>query len=96
MGQEMGVNFGTYLGIAFGAVGVIIGLGLILRVEIIRGITNFFCGLNIIFGLFSLAGAVFGTLFAGALGLILILKVVIDIATNGFMIFLIGETDRAM
>ncbi len=37
-----------------------------------------------------------GTIFSGLLGILLMLKVVVDLATNGFMIFLIGETDRGM
>lgn len=79
--------------VIIGAVSAVMGLGLVLRLEIIRGIVNFFCGLQIIFGLFGLAGAVLGTLFAGMLGFVMVVLQVLQIATAGFMIYLIGETD---
>ncbi len=52
LGQEMGFSFWTFVGIALSAFTALIGLGLLMKVEIARGVVNFLCGLNIIFGLF--------------------------------------------
>ena len=71
----------------------IIGVGLLLRVSIIRAFVNLVCYLNIGCGLLSLAGALFGTLLS-AYGLIFVLLAILQIAEYGFMIFLIGETDK--
>lgn len=70
------------------------GLGLLLRVEFIRGIINFFCGLRIICGLFKLAGTLIGALFSGPLALLSALFIVLDIATAALMVYLIGETEK--
>jgi hypothetical protein len=94
MGEEIGLSFFSYIGIAIGAITALVGLGLIFRVELARGVVNFLCGLQIIFGLFGLAGAVLGTLFSGALGFVLVIMQVVQIAAAGFMIYVIGETDR--
>ncbi len=82
----------SYLGIAIGLFTFLVGLGLVLHLEVARGVANFLAGLKIIFGLFGLAGAVLGTLFAGVLGLVMVILQVIDIAAAAFAIFLIGET----
>lgn len=94
MGQEMGLNAFSFVSIAINAFTILIGIGLALRVEIIRGIVNFFCGLRILFGLLGLAGSVMGTLFAGAIGFLFVLLNIVNIATAAFMIYLIGETDK--
>lgn len=94
MGEEIGLNFFSYIGIAIAAVTALVGLGLLFRVELARGVVNFLCGLQIIFGLFGLAGAVLGTLFAGAMGVVLVIVQVIQIAAAALMIYVIGETDR--
>jgi hypothetical protein len=38
------------IGLIFGVATFVIGLGLILRIEFIRGIVNFFCGIQILLG----------------------------------------------
>lgn len=94
LGQEMGIDAFSYVRIAIEGFSILLGIGLALRVEIIRGIVNFFCGLRILFGLLGLAGSVVGTLFAGALGFVFVLLNVVNIATAALMIYLIGETDK--
>lgn len=72
---------------AFGLFPVAVGLGLILRIEFVRGIVNVLCGLQILFGIVG----VLGSFFAGhPLG---VLMSFFQIATAGFMIYLIGETE---
>ncbi|NLH99565.1 MAG: zinc ribbon domain-containing protein [Chthonomonadales bacterium] len=75
------------VGAAFGALGALIGLGLLLRIEAVRGVVNFVCALQILFGLLDVLSAF---LLGWVLGLIL---AIVQIATAGLMIFLIGETE---
>jgi hypothetical protein len=94
MGSVVGWGFESFLGVIVGAFTCLIGLGLLLRVEFIRGIVNFFCGLRILFGLVGLLGSLGGVLLFGALGFLFLVMNVVDIATAAFMIYLIGETDK--
>lgn len=80
--------------IAVGFIGLVLGLGLIVRNETVRGIMNFFCGVKILLGLLGLAGSIFSALFTGPLGIFLMFLNVLDIAVAGFMIYMIGETDK--
>jgi hypothetical protein len=95
MGQEMGMGFFSYISIAFGAFTALLGIGLLLRAELARGIVNVVCGIRILLGLLGLFGSLGGTLIFGAFGLLMVVMNIVDIATAGFMIFLIGETDKA-
>lgn len=92
--ETPGFGFGFILGAAIGTFSLLVGIGLLARVEIARGIANFLAGLNIIFGLLGLAGSLIGAAFAGPWGLLLSLKCVLDIVTSGLMIYLIGETEK--
>jgi hypothetical protein len=94
MGVAAGWGFQSFLGIVIGGFTCLIGIGLLLRIEIVRGIVNFFCGLRILFGLFGLLGSLGGVLLFGALGFLFLVMNVVDIATAAFMIYLIGETDK--
>jgi hypothetical protein len=96
MGEQIGFGFFSALSVVFGAVTALIGIGLLLKVEVVRGIVNFFCGLQIMFGLLGLAGSFIGALFTGPWGLLGVVMNVAQIAAAAFMIYLIGETDRAM
>ena len=77
----------NYLGAAMSALGALIGLGLLLRIEAIRGAVNFFCALQILFGILNVI-----TAFLAGWPLFMLLAL-FQIATAGLMIFLIGETD---
>ncbi|MHB8636303.1 MAG: hypothetical protein ACYC96_07515 [Fimbriimonadaceae bacterium] len=93
VGSKHGVGPFEVIILVWYGLSAVIGIGLLLRVSIIRAFVNFVCYLNIGCGLLSLAGALFGTLFS-AYGLIFVLLAILQIAEYGFMIFLIGETDR--
>jgi hypothetical protein len=76
-----------------GGITALIGIGLIARVEVVRGIVNILCWIRIVgagFGLFSslLAGA-----FVGPAALVGAAFNLLDLITAGLMIYLIGETD---
>jgi hypothetical protein len=83
----------VYIGLAFSAVGILLGIGLLAKIEIIRGIVNFVCGLNLIFGIIGLLGSFAGVMTMGGLGVLFLIQDVVDICMNAFMIYLIGETD---
>lgn len=92
--REVGVVSGpNIVGIVAGAVTCLFGIGLALKIELIRGIVNFFAGLKLLFALLGLAGSLLGMSFSGALGLVFVIMNIIDIVTSGALIFLIGETD---
>lgn len=84
-----GGKTGSYVAAAFGLFTVLIGLGLLLRIEIVRGIVNVLCALQIIGGAIGVLGA-----FLRGAPLELVLSFV-QIGTAGFMIYLIGETDTS-
>jgi hypothetical protein len=94
-GQTVGFTTGIWLGIAMAALGALVGLGLLLRIEIVRGVVNFFCALQLLRGLLGLAGTLLGMMFVGPYAIIYLLLNVIDISTAAFMIYLIGETDKS-
>ncbi|MBI1333882.1 MAG: hypothetical protein JST12_12540 [Armatimonadetes bacterium] len=83
----------TYIGFVFDAISVIMGLGLLAKIEIIRGIVNFVCGISLVFGIIDLLGSFGGILAFGMLGVLGLIQNVISICMNAFMIYLIGETD---
>lgn len=83
----------TWVSLAFSAMSVLLGLGLIAKIEIIRGIVNFVCGISLVFGIIGLLGSFGGILAFGLLGVVGLLRNVLDICMNAFMMYLIGETD---
>ncbi len=83
----------SLVSVVLGAVTGLIGLGLLLRVEAVRGIVNVFCFVDIALSLLSLAGSLLGSLVVGPIAILFMLSAIFDICTAGFMIFLIGETE---
>lgn len=77
-----------------GGVNLILGIGLIFRLEFIRGVVNVVCFLQMLGAAFSaLQGFVLAPLTGPFAALFLVLDV-IQFCASGFMIFLIGETDK--
>lgn len=83
----------AYVAIAMYSISVIMGLGLLAKIEIIRGIVNFVCGISLIFGIIGLIGSFGSVLLLGGMGVLMLIRNILDICMNGFMIYLIGETD---
>lgn len=83
---------GAVIGIIAGAISLLLGVGLLLRIEIVRGIVNFVCGISLLFGLFGLATSI-PLLLLGGWGILIVLNQVLSIVSNGAMIYLVGETD---
>lgn len=84
----------AYFGIVFGAITALVAIGLMARVELVRGIVNILCFLRILNGALTLWGALMGSIFIGPLALLFAIFGAIDVASGLFMIYLIGETDR--
>ena len=83
----------NYFGVVIGVATIIIGLGLIAKVEFIRGIVNFFAAFSILGSLFALFGLiVVGSLF-GPIVIVFIVMQMISIFASAMIIYLIGETD---
>ncbi len=88
----------NYFLVVIGAIGVVWGIGLLAKIEFIRGITNVLCFLSIAVDLLSLVGYVLGAGLAAMLGgsllvVISMFATAFNIALNGLMIYLLGETD---
>ncbi len=84
---------GSALSIVFGAINILVGLGLILKIEVVRSIVNFICFLNILGGLFGLVMMFFSPFVGGLFGVFMVLLQFFNLGTSGLMIFLIGETE---
>lgn len=91
--KKDGIDLFAAISLVFDSVGALVGLGLLLRLEIVRGITNIICFLGILSGIrFTLAGL--GATFFTSWGLLIVIYGIIKICVYAFMIYLIGETDR--
>ncbi|MEZ0325814.1 MAG: hypothetical protein ACAH95_07895 [Fimbriimonas sp.] len=91
IGEQFG--FFGYIGVIVGAIGMLIGIGLLAKVEFIRGIVNFFCWINILSGAFGLLSSVLAGGFFTGWGITGIVQNLLNIITSVLMIYLIGETD---
>ncbi len=85
-------GFGVII-VVIGGLTALVGLGLILRIDAVRGIVNVLCALNILFGAIGLITAFFMTGVFGIWAAIGMIRNAIQIAMAGLMIYLIGETD---
>jgi hypothetical protein len=88
----MGILRGPFV-MLLGALSLIFGLGLIFKVDFIRGIANIICWIQIVFGILGLAMSFGWAMIIGPLAFLLIAMNVIQVCMAGFMIYLIGETD---
>ena len=82
----------SYAGIALGAFSVLVGIGLLLQAELVRGLVNVMSFLKLVRGLGGLIGSLLGIVFAGPLGLLLVVFSLINIVVAGATIWVIGET----
>jgi hypothetical protein len=85
----------SVLGMVIGAVTAMFGLGLIAKLELIRGIVNVFSFLSILTGLLNLYSSLIFLSILPLIGIIGVVFAIIQICTAGLMIYLIGETDDA-
>ncbi len=79
--------------VLLGSLTALVGLGLVLHVDLVRGIVNVLCFLQILGGLRSLVFFFFSPFVGGFLGVVLVMMAFFQIGLAGLMIFLIGETE---
>lgn len=87
---EPGVNL---IGLVFSGISAVIGLGLLVKIEIIRGVVNVVCFLQIVNGLLGLWAGIMASAFLGPIGLFITIMNIVDIVTGALMIYILGETD---
>jgi hypothetical protein len=96
---EMMSSFGgifasfVIVAIIIGAIQALLGIGLMAKIEIARGIVNILCWITIAFGLYDFISLFAAVLVWPLLGILGIILNVIDIVVAGAMIWLIGETE---
>ena len=83
----------SIISIVLCAVTLLVGLGLVLKVEMARGIVNVLCFLQILQGLFGILGSFLLSFAFGLLGAIAMVMAILQVALAGLMIFVIGETE---
>lgn len=93
MASMGGAGFFASIAIMMGAVQMILGIGLLLHIEAIRGIVNFVAGINLMLTAAFLVIFLPLTLLM-PFGWLRVISDLFTIALCAFVIFLIGETDR--
>lgn len=83
----------NYFLLIINGLGLVKGLGLILRIQFIRNAVVFLCSLSIIFALIGIPGTLAIAAAMGAAGLVFVILSVVDFMFNCMMIYLIGETE---
>lgn len=84
----------SYFAAVIAAITVVFGLGLILRIPLIRTWVNWISGLKLISGVFGLATSVMASAALGLIGLLLVIANILDIIMAAILIWMIGETDE--
>jgi hypothetical protein len=78
--------------IVVGGATVLLGVGLAMRIELLRGIANIFAWVRIIFSGLGLIGALGMMMLFPLIGVLWFLLNLIDIVSAGLLVYLIGET----
>jgi len=84
------------IGIVIGLVFALTGAGMLLRVELARGIVNILSWLTIVMSVLRVVGLLLAGFFMGPIVILMIFRSVVDGLFAGFQIYLIGETDNYM
>lgn len=89
-----GFGFWAILGFVISGFTLLVGLGLLARVELARGVANFLAAVKILRGILGLASALMTSLVIGGWGILLSLLFAFDVVAGAMTIYLIGETER--
>ena len=73
---------------------VVFGVGLVARIEFVRGIANVVCSFMVLSGIFMMWGSLVMSMISTPFGILYLCLGVLRILTSGFMIYLLGETDQ--
>lgn len=79
--------------IAIYSIGLLIGIGLMAKIELVRGIVNFFSFFKILGALRGILESFGIILWSTAFGILYLIFSVLDLCAAVLMIYLIGETD---
>lgn len=83
----------TYAMIAIYSVSILIGIGLLAKIELVRGIVNIVSFFKILGDLRGILGALGIMMLSTGMGILLLVLNVFDLCASVLMIYLIGETD---
>ncbi|MBX3097518.1 MAG: hypothetical protein KF812_11695 [Fimbriimonadaceae bacterium] len=78
--------------IIFPILQVLMGIGLLLRIEAVRGIVNILCWFSILGGILGAIGSIISIPATGVFGVIAVIGYVLTIVTSALMIWVIGLT----
>lgn len=92
LGETVPPGAWEYAMAAIGGVTIIIGIGLLCKLEIVRGVVNVLSGLNLLFGILGLIGSLMSIMVVGAFGLLFVFADLLRIIVAGATIWIIGET----
>jgi len=84
------------IGMIIGVIFTFTGVGLLLKVELARGIVNILSWLSIASALMTGAGLLFAGIIMGPKNIIPLMKALFDLIVAAFQIYLIAETDKFM
>jgi hypothetical protein len=92
--QGVGVLEGGYppISLTIGAFSLVVGLGLLARMEWARGVVNVLAFIQIVFGTIDLV-LIFFSGIGGLWGIVWLFQTFLEIGLAGLMIYVIGETD---
>ena len=89
--QSFGVFF--YFGMAISAAAIVVGMGLILKSDFIRGIANYYCAFMLLFGALDVLSYIGISAIIGPVAYVWMARSALDVVCGGMMIYLILETN---
>lgn len=92
-GLTLATAKGSVLEIVIGSIQALVGVGLLLRIDFLRGVFNVLAFLGLLGALRGLIFAILGSAFFGLSGFLLVLFMVFKICLYGAQIWVLGETD---
>jgi hypothetical protein len=93
LSHASGGSGGSVLLLIVEALPALVGVGLVFKVELARGIVNIACFLQILQGCLGLLFAFFSPFVTGLWGIVTVLMEFLNIGSAILMIYLIGETE---
>ncbi len=79
--------------IAIHGIGLVVGLGLLAKIEVVRAIVNYLSFAKILGALRGILGSLTMMMISTGLGILFLIFSVLDLCAAVMMIYLIGETD---
>jgi hypothetical protein len=89
-----GMNFFGPIEIVYESIVCLVAIGLLCKIGFVRGIVNFICYIGILVSLLDLASSFELIFLDGAIGVLWTFVAVLNLSVYGFMIYLIGETEK--